>query len=283
MAMDDEELQYFPEYREKLKAGDEEVSWEDEMRDPKMEFGRLRLPGARYFDLDQVRDTLSTMPNALPQPSDFAEHVGQMGISEQDHVVIYDSAGIIVSPRVWWMFKAMGHKKASVLDGGLPKWLKENRPVDSFAPSKDKTASYLPDFDSSIVVDHQEMLVHAVDFMYPDHPVIIDCRPRERYNASEVELVSGLSNGRIPGSVNIDWRRLVTPEGTLSHPLDIIREFKSEGVDLDRDVVCMGHDGVKSAILFLALRVLGKDTGVSLYDGGWIDWAIKKKSPSALF
>ncbi|KAI8850003.1 Rhodanese-like domain-containing protein [Chytridium lagenaria] len=255
MAMDEEDLKYFPAYRRSLEQGDEEVAWEDEQRDVKQEFMDLRIPGAKFFDINEIRDPLSSLPNI------FLSQTNSMGVSDQDHVVLYDSAGIMTSPRAWWMFKAMGHKRASVLDGGLPKWVSENRALANADTEKGKEVStkteYTPDADPKIAVSYSDMLVHAVDFLYPEHPVIVDCRPSGRFEAADAELIPGLSNGRIPGSVNLDWRHLVNLEtGTLRHPLDIIR--------------------------FLKPACLGK-IRVSLYDGGWIEWAGKKKSPIAVF
>ncbi|KAJ3118954.1 hypothetical protein HDU96_005191 [Phlyctochytrium bullatum] len=297
LANEDEDLMVFPLYKEILEAGDEEVSWEDQRRDPKAEFRKRRIPGANFFDLDVIRDPLSTLPTILPLENEFAAHMDRLNITEKDHVILYDSTGIMTSPRVWWMFKAMGHKNVSVLDGGLRKWVRETRPLDltelnvddtepgsTGSTPKDVTPTYKAVLNQTIVTDHQKMMVHAVDFMSPKHPLILDCRPEDRFLGTTLEYVPGLSNGRIPGSINLDWRYLVDEEhGTLLPPLDLIRAFKSKDIDLDRNFVLIGHDGVKSAIVFLALRVLGKTTGVSLYDGGWIDWACRSNSPIATF
>ncbi|KAJ3105624.1 hypothetical protein HDU97_007831 [Phlyctochytrium planicorne] len=249
-----------------------DCSWFKPIRKRKTSFRSKRL---QWQELDLTEEELMQMPDYRQLVTSGDEEVAYVDESRSGRDEFESGVGRI---------PAMGHRKASVLDGGLPKWIRENRPIARPAlVTKNDQDHYVPNFDESVVVQYDQMLQHAVDYLYPGHSIILDCRPKERFNGIAPERISELRNGRIPGSINLDWRLLLTEEGTLQHPLDLIRLFKTRKVDLDRDLICMGHDGIKASILFLALRVLGKDTGVSLYDAGWIDWAIQQKSPVAMF
>jgi hypothetical protein len=97
-------------------------------------FTEARIPGARFFDIDAIKDTTSDLPHMLPTPKDFAEMVGALGISNRSTVVFYDQLGLFSAARGWWMMRVFGHDEAAVLDGGLPKWQAENRPLETAEP-----------------------------------------------------------------------------------------------------------------------------------------------------
>ncbi|KAI8823692.1 cytoplasmic thiosulfate:cyanide sulfur transferase [Fimicolochytrium jonesii] len=248
-------------------------------KDARKEFEERHIKGARFFDLDKVSDQLSSLPHMLPTLEEFEEHVSEMGIKEDDHVVVYDGQGIFSAPRVWWTFKVFGHKNVSVLDGGLPKWLKESRPVESALPQITKT-SYKGEFDEELVINYQDLLLHLSDFMYSKNFTILDARPRGRFAGHAPEPRPGLPSGHIPSSINIPAAELVDPTTKQMIPRkEIIRRLFVENVNLDKPIVTMCGSGVTAATLFLALDFIGKKGDVKLYDGSWTEWAAKKDSP----
>ncbi|KAJ3187138.1 hypothetical protein HDU85_007176 [Gaertneriomyces sp. JEL0708] len=249
------------------------------VRDARKEFEERHIEGARFFDIDEISDKLNSLPHMVPSVEEFADHMGNLGVNNSDHVVVYDSHGIFSSPRVWWTFKVFGHDKVSVLDGGLPKWLQEGRPVTSRAPTTQPT-KYQAVFKDDLVIDYQTLMMHVSDFMYAKNFTIVDARPRGRFAGFQPEPRPNLPAGHIPGAINIPQPELVDPDSkTLLPPDDILERFARESVDLDRPIVTMCGSGVTASTLFLALDVIGKRTGVKLYDGSWSEWASKAKSP----
>ncbi|KAI9090828.1 Rhodanese-like domain-containing protein, partial [Phlyctochytrium arcticum] len=248
-------------------------------KDARKEYTERHIEGSRYFDLDEVSDHITKLPHMLPTPEDFEDHVRELGITADDHIVVYDSQGIFSAPRVWWTFKVFGHKNVSVLDGGLPKWLKEGRNVksgqESFTPS-----DYRANFNEAMVIDFNTMLVHVTDFMYAHNFQILDARPRGRFGGYQPEPRAGLPSGHIPSAINIPASELVDPDTKTLLPREaIMRRMFLDNVDLSRPLVTMCGTGVTAAILYLALEVIGKTDDVRLYDGSWAEWASKKKVP----
>ncbi|KAJ3414027.1 hypothetical protein HDV05_007152 [Chytridiales sp. JEL 0842] len=280
------------------EQGDDEVALEDVGRDARTEFEERRIEGSIYFDFERFSDPMSSMQNILPLPTDFAATMNELEISNDDHIVVYDSLGLLTSPRAWFIFKAMGHQKVSVLNGGLTKWIHEGHPTVSGPPSPSitpasqdfnfdeplKDSNYVATFTDSIALDYPAMLVHATDYLYANSASIIDVRPPLRFQGKIAEPLPNVRSGSIPGSINVFWQDLLKIDQSsgsvvLKDPMEIIKVFKNERVDLDRDLVLLGTDGFTPAIAFLALEVLGKTKGVGLYDGGWIEYARKPKSP----
>ncbi|KAJ3137808.1 hypothetical protein HDU90_001759 [Geranomyces variabilis] len=248
-------------------------------KDGRKEFAERHIPGARFFDLDEVSDPLSPLPHMLPTLEDFEDAVSKMGIKETDHVVVYDAQGIFSAPRVWWTFKVFGHKHVSVLDGGLPKWLAEHRPVVSAADSFPET-KYRGEYQEDMVIDYQDMLLHVTDFMYSKNFTIIDARPSARFAGFAPEPRPSLSSGHIPSSVNIPASDLIDPDTKTMLPRkEIVHRLIREKIDMNRPLVTMCGSGVTAAIVFLALDLVGKKGDVKLFDGSWTEWASKSKSP----
>ncbi|KAJ3326097.1 hypothetical protein HDU76_013017 [Blyttiomyces sp. JEL0837] len=287
LKLDVEETDYIPQYRQLYGHGDDEMLLKDAERSPRLEFEQKRIEGAKFFDLDRIRDTLCTPRYQLPSPEDFGIAMDELGIEKDDHLVFYDSVGLKTSPRAWFIMRAMGHSNVSVLDGGLPAWIQAGNPIDTSKPIEPQSNSQVqasPIYtvtppSPSLFLNYDEMFLRAVDFNVPDSAIIIDCRPSLRFSGG-LEPLPNLRGGSIPASVNVDWREFVDwKNGKLQHPMEIIRAFKRREVDLDRDLILVGTDGFTPSILFLALEVLGKTSGVFMYDAGWIQWATKPKSP----
>ncbi|KAJ3023408.1 hypothetical protein HKX48_003325 [Thoreauomyces humboldtii] len=208
------------------------------LKNARKEYSQRHIRGARFFDLDEVSDRFSTMPHMLPTAEEFDEHISALGINVDDHVVIYDSQGIFSAPRVWWTFKAFGHKNVSVLDGGLPKWVGEGRPVAS-TPQSPKPSEYRSELQEDMIIDYQDMLVHVTDIMYAKNFSVIDARPRDRFAGFAPEP-RPIPSGHIPASINIPASDLVDPDTkTLLSKKDIMRRLIAENVDLRRPIVTM--------------------------------------------
>jgi thiosulfate/3-mercaptopyruvate sulfurtransferase len=238
------------------------------------EYEAAHIPGAVFFDQDLIVDPNSNLPHTLPSPQVFARHVGAMGVSADDTIVVYDGPGFFSAPRVWWMFRVMGVFQVYVLDGGMDRWKKEGRPVTA-EPTKVAPNVFHAQFDPDRVVSFAEMR----RLVEKGGTQIADARPPGRFAGVEPEPRKGIRSGHVPGAVNI-------PAGSLSSggsmlPLNELKAvFDKAGVDLDKPVVTMCGSGVTAAMITLALESLGQRDN-RLYDGSWTEWGGAEETPVA--
>lgn len=244
-------------------------------RDAKAEYRSGHIPGARFFDIDEISDLRSDLPHMAPPPEKFVSRVRGLGVGDGHQVVVYDGAGIFSAARVWWLFRHMGKRDVAVLDGGLPKWLEEERPVDRSQPGgRDRHLTVTR--DESRVMDVTAM---ARASKLGDHE-IVDARPPDRFRGEGEEPRPGLRAGHIPGARNLFFKALLESDGTMKPPEALRAEFDAAGVDLTKPVVTTCGSGVTAAILSLALERMGK-TDHALYDGSWSEWGLYPDLPIA--
>ena len=235
-------------------------------RDPKALFAAEHIPGARYFDIDDVSDHRSSLPHMLPPVEKFLSRVRKMGVGEGHTIVVYDAQGLFSAARVWWMFKYFGHDRVAVLDGGLPKWKADGYAVtDAPTVIRDRHMYATPNPD---MVRDVTQVAHATKLQ--DH-TIIDARAAARFRGETVEPRPGLRSGHIPTSRNVPFQTVLNDDGTLKSPDDLKAVFTAAGVDLTKPAITTCGSGVTAAVLSLALNVTGK-TDHSLYDGSWAEW-----------
>lgn len=243
-------------------------------RDAGAEYRTAHVPGAVYFDIDAVKDTGNPLPHMLPAADGFAAAVGRLGIGDGDRVVVYGQKYLIASARVWWSFRAFGHERVAVLDGGFPKWKAEGRPWESGAISPAErrfTARLRPD----LVRDLARMRAN-VDSRREQ---VLDARSHGRFVGTEAEPRAGVRSGHIPGSACLPYDQLFRREdGTLLPPAALREVFGKAGVDTGRPVVTTCGSGVSAAVLALGLHVLGRPD-VPVYDGSWTEWGGRSDTP----
>jgi thiosulfate/3-mercaptopyruvate sulfurtransferase len=238
----------------------------NEGRDGAAEFLTAHIPGARYFDIDLVADQETTLPHMVPTAGRFERLMGEMGVSNSSRVVFYDQKGIASSARGWWLMGLFGHDAAAVLDGGLPKWKREGRPVEQGAPAPPAPARFQAAFRAG-------RLRGIGDMMTPDPGrVVLDARAAGRFHGTAPEPRPGMPNGHMPGSTSLPFTELLGLEGTML-PADQLRaRFERAGVDGSKPVVTSCGTGVTAAILTLGLVRAGLPQG-AVYDGSWTEWA----------
>jgi len=242
-------------------------------RDARAEFDAAHVPGAVFFDIDAIADRRSTLPHMLPTAAQFAKQVGALGIGTGDRVVVYDSRGVVSAARVWWTFRAMGHDRVAVLDGGLPKWRAERRPVESGSRSA-RPRRFGAHKRPALVRTLAEMR----DNLAAPREQVLDARSRGRFAGTEPEPRAGLRGGHIPKSLNLPYDELYRPDGTLLPSDDLRRRYESSGIDVARPVTTTCGSGVTASVLALGLHLVGS-TAVAVYDGSWSEWGSRADTP----
>lgn len=245
-----------------------DASWylPDAGRDARAEYEAAHIPGARFFDIDDISDNRSDLPHMAPPVEKFMSRMRAMGVGDGHQVVIYDGDGMLSAPRVWWLFRLMGQENVAVLDGGLPKWVAVGHPTEDMPPIAR---------DRHMTVRFQNQLVRDVTQVAQASklrdPQILDARAAARFRGEAPEPREGLRAGHIPGSRNLPFGTLLNEDKTMKEGAELRAAFEAAGIDLDRPVITTCGSGVTAAILALALERLGHHEW-SLYDGSWAEW-----------
>ena len=243
-----------------------------EGKDGEAEYAKAHIPGARFFDIDVIADQDTALPHMVPTPGRFERLLAALGVSNASRVVFYDQKGIASAPRGWWMMGLFGHDAAYVLDGGLPKWLREGRATEAGVPPPAAPAAFRAAFRAARLRGIGDMLHPAPEVL------VLDARPAGRFDGSAPEPRPGLPSGHMPGSRNLPFPTLLTPDGTMQAPEALRATFAALGADGTRPVVTSCGTGVTAAILTLGLRRAGLPDG-AVYDGSWTEWAGRPDTP----
>ena len=241
-------------------------------RDAKAEYEAGHIPGAIFFDQDEVVDPDSELPHTLPDPATFARHAGSMGISADDTIVVYDGPGMFSAPRVWWMFRVMGIFQVYVLDGGFDRWKAAGRPVTA-EQTKVAPNIFHVDFDASRVASLDEMK----RIVASGESQIADARPAGRFAGEEPEPRAGVRGGHMPGAKSLPASTL-SRDGKLLPPEELKKRLEEAGIDLSKPVVTSCGSGITAAVITLALETLGHSAN-RLYDGSWTEWGGRSDTP----
>ena len=242
-------------------------------RDAPAEYAAAHIPGARFFDIDEIADLTIPLPHMAPPVQKLISRLRGLGIGDGQQVVVYDGAGIFSAARVWWTFRLMGLTRIAVLDGGLPKWRTEGRPLTADPPIL-RAPHLTPQPQPDLVKSAAEVL----EAVRTASAQIIDARSTARFRAEAPEPRAGVRGGHIPGSLNLPFADVLNPDGTMKSPADLRAVFTAAGVDLTRPAITTCGSGVTAAVLSLALERLGHRDH-ALYDGAWAEWGGRADLP----
>jgi thiosulfate/3-mercaptopyruvate sulfurtransferase len=253
-----------------------DASWHmpGEGKDAHAEYLAEHIPGAIFFDIDEIADTKSKLPHMLPPPEKFSSRMRSMGIGDGARIVIYDSKGMFSAPRVWWTFRVMGHDDVTVLNGGLPKWKREGLPLESGEPRPRSTRHFTSRRNADLVRDVSDMKALIRD----RSAEIVDARSADRFEGRTPEPRPGLRSGHIPGAHNVPYGKLLREDGTLKSPSELEAVFTEAGVDLTKPVVTSCGSGITASLLALALASIGHRR-TAVYDGSWAEWGADQTLP----
>ncbi len=246
----------------------------NEPKDGKAEFLAAHVPGARYFDIDLVADPDTDLPHMVPSPGRFARLIGAMGVGNAARVVFYDQKGLASAARGWWLMRLFGHEAAAVLDGGLPKWLKENRPIGSGEGAPAQPAAFRPDYRPTRLRGIGDLLANVTS----QAETVLDARAAGRFTGVVAEPRAGMRSGHIPGSHNLPYTDLLNPDGTFRPAAEVKDILARAGIDGAQPVVTSCGSGVTACILTLGMVLAGLPEG-AVYDGSWTEWGGRADTP----
>lgn len=242
--------------------------------DARAEYAESHIPGAVYFDIDDIADETSELPHMLPSPEKFSSRVRKLGLGDGNRIVVYDNNSGIAGTRVWWMFRVFGHEDVAVLDGGLAKWRAEGRPTDD-APPTPRERHFTARANSFLVRDKDQVR----NIVRRGAAQLVDARGAGRFSGELPEPRPGLVGGHIPGSVNLPYAQLLSGEnGTFVGADDMAARFRDAGLDMSKPIVATCGSGVSACVLAFGLYLLGVEDA-AVYDGSWSEWGADAEAP----
>ncbi|MFO1018647.1 MAG: 3-mercaptopyruvate sulfurtransferase [Hyphomonadaceae bacterium] len=246
----------------------------NDARDAKALYAERRIPGAIFFDIDEISDTDSPLPHMLPAPEKFASRMKKRGIGDGTRVVVYDNHGIFSAARVWWTFRVMGHEDVVVLDGGLPAWERAGFEIETGPPTQRMERHFTPRVRSDLVRSLNDVRRTIEDKRVP----VLDARPAPRFRGDVAEPRAGLKSGHMPGALSVPSGSLTNEDGSLKSSADLQAIFDKVGADVSHGAVCTCGSGITAAIIALALARLGH-WDAAVYDGSWAEWGSRDDTP----
>ena len=242
-------------------------------RDAIGEFMQMRIPGAVFFDIDQISDPNTDLPHMLPDPEMFAKAVSVLGISHDHLIVVYDGPGLFSAPRVWWTFKVMGARDVRILESGMDGWKRAKLPIETGNPNPPLAHMFEACFQPEMVADIQSVR----EELESGKAVVLDARPVDRFQGKAPEPRPGLRSGHMPGAISLPFNILLE-DGRMKSPQALDSLFNSLGIDRSQRVITSCGSGVTAAVLSLALTESGR-TAHRLYDGSWAEWGKPQGPP----
>lgn len=242
-------------------------------RDARAEFESAHIPGAVFFDIDEVSDTTSPLPHMLPPPEKFASRMQALGLGDGSRIIVYDNSPLRSAARVWWMLTLFGAHEVAILDGGFAKWVAEGRATESGKPIV-RHRHFTVWADKSLVRDSKQM----TENLRAKTEQVVDARSAGRFAGTDPEPRAGLRSGHIPGSKNLPYDQLFNEDGTYKNPEAIKAAFDASGVDFSKLVVATCGSGVTSAVLAFAATLIGHPK-MAIYDGSWSEWGASATNP----
>lgn len=240
----------------------------NDARDAKALYAERRIPGAIFFDIDEIANSDSDLPHMLPSPEKFASRMRKLGVGDGARIVVYDNHGLMSAARVWWTFRVFGHEDVSVLDGGFPAWERNGFEVESGPPSPRMERHFTARVRHDLVRNLADVQ-RAIDG--GARTPILDARAAPRFRGEAPEPRAGLRSGHMPGALNVPFALLLNADGTMKQVSDLKAVFDQAGLKGSAPPICSCGSGITAAVIALALARTGR-WDAAVYDGSWAEW-----------
>lgn len=238
----------------------------------KLEFEACHIPGSIFFDIDEFSDKESSFPHTILPNDKFSQMISNLGISNQDHIIVYDTLGIFSSPRVWWMFNYYGHNQISILDGGLIKWCKEKKEVESGKGKKYSKTTFKVNENHSLLKTYEDIKKNISNHSFQ----ILDARSKGRFEGIDAEPRKNLQSGSIANSINLPWNECIDPDSKCFLKKSVLEQkFKSLKINDSQPIVFSCGSGISACVIGKAFNIINNKP-VNIYDGSWTEWATKE-------
>jgi len=241
-------------------------------RDAKAEYRATHIPGAVFFDIDEISDSDSALPHMLPSPEKFASRMRKLGLGDGNRIIVYNN-GPAGAFRAWWMFRVFGHNDVALLDGGLPKWQAEGRPVSDLPPIP-RERHFTARVNATLVRDFGQMRANISS----KREQVADARSAGRFAGTEAEPRAGLRGGHIPGSKSLPFVQLLNADGTFKSTREVAEVMSRAGIERGKPVVTTCGSGVTACVIAFGLHLL-RERDVAVYDGSWSEWGSRPEAP----
>lgn len=243
-------------------------------RNPRAEYDAEHIPGAVFFDIDEIADTDNPLPHMVPSPEKFSSRMRKLGLGDGNRIVVYDTIGNVSAARAWWLLRLFGHQDVAILDGGLPKWKAEGRPVDDM-PVKPAERHFTSRINSFLLREKDQVARN----INQGREQVLDARSAGRFEGTEPEPREGLRSGHIPGAKNLPFPNLLNDgDGTFRPAAELSASFEGAGIDLKKPVITSCGSGITACVLAFGLHLLGHQR-VAVFDGSWTEWALDEELP----
>ncbi len=256
---------------EKVKILDASWHLPNTNRNSIEEYKSEHIVNSIFFDLDKNSNKKTTLPHMLPSKKEWEIIVSELGITNSDHIVVYDNSDVFSSCRIWYTFLYFGHdpKLVSVLNGSFKKWVNEKRPTSKEIIKFEKS-KYIAKENTSLVINKDEINKNIDSRKFQ----LIDARGEERFLGLQPESRKGLRSGNIKGSINLPFQKLLEEDRTFKEKNELIEIFKTKKISIEKDMAFTCGSGVTACILGLANSIISGKNPV-IYDGSWAEYGLK--------
>jgi thiosulfate/3-mercaptopyruvate sulfurtransferase len=237
-------------------------------------YAERRIPGAVFFDIDEIADTDTDLPHMLPSPEMFASRMKKLGVGDGARVVVYDNHGLMSAARVWWTFRVFGHEDVAVLDGGFPAWERADYAIETGEPRQRMERHFTARVRSDLVRNLADVQ-HAIE---GGRAPILDARNAPRFRGEAPEPRAGLRSGHMPGAINVPFQSLLEADGTMKSSAELKQVFDTVGLAAGAAPICSCGSGITAAVIALALARIGR-WDAAVYDGSWAEWGADAETP----